>query len=113
MKRLTAFKRDFLKFCLWAEAHWISLVVATTTALLVCLVLAYLSWLVGYWCNGLLGTHFDLNSCWAGIGAIGTGMLSVAGMAGAAWSKYKVDSALNSAPGEPPKPLQKLREMIK
>lgn len=113
MKRLTKLRRDVLEFATWAEVNWVPVVVMYCSLLMAVLVLVVLSGFIGYWCNGLLGTKFDLGFCWAGVGAIGTGMLSVAGMAGAAWSKYKVDSALNSKPGEPPKPLQKLKEIIK
>ena len=35
------------------------------------------SWAIGYYANGLYGYHFDLQSCWAGIGAMGVGMVGL------------------------------------
>ena len=34
-----------------------------------------LSWLYGYWSNGLWGTKFEINSCWQGISACGMGLV--------------------------------------
>ena len=65
------------------------------TFLMVFLGLVLLSWLAGYWCNGLLGTHFEINSCWQGLGG-------VAALAGTQYAKYYLDSKYNSAEGESP-----------
>lgn len=110
---LQGFAKSFVRFAEWAENQWVSLVVMMTLMLMFTVLLITLSWLIGYWSNGLFGTKFELQSCWAGIGAVGTGMLSVAGMAGAAWSKYYTDSKLNSEAGKSPSPFNKIKEMMK
>ena len=57
--------------------------------------LLFLSWLIGYYANGLLGTHFDLASCWGGVGAVsGGGVLAAV--------KYIADSWGNSERGQMP-----------
>ena len=59
-----------------------------------------LSWLYGYWSNGLWGTHFKINSCWQGISACGMGLVGL--------FKWLVDSTKNSPSGEyptPPRPV--------
>lgn len=55
-----------------------------------------LSWLYGYWSNGLWGTHFEINSCWQGISACGMGLVGL--------FKWLVDSTKNSPTGEYPIP---------
>lgn len=113
MKQFTKWQREALKLATWAEINWVSVVVMYCSLLMGLLVLVVLSGLIGYWCNGLIGTKFDLGFCWAGVGAIGTGMLSVAGMAGAAWSKYYTDSKLNSQVGKAPSAIAKIKEVLK
>jgi len=60
----------------------------------------FLSWGFGYYANALWGTKFELQSCWAGVGAItGGGVLAAV--------KYITDSLANSERGcnpydEPP-----------
>ena len=60
--------------------------------------LVMLSWLFGYWSNGLYGTHFEINSCWQGLAGIVTGLGGLATMA----AKYYIDSKYNSYNGEKP-----------
>jgi hypothetical protein len=52
----------------------------------------FLFWAVGYFANGLYLCHFDLGSCWTGMGAIAT-----AGTAG--FGKWWVDGKYNSGSG--------------
>lgn len=61
-----------------------------------------LSWLYGYWSNGLWGTHFEINSCWQGLGGIVAGLGGVAALAGTQYAKYYLDSKYNSAEGKSP-----------
>lgn len=58
-----------------------------------------LSWLVGYWLNGLYGMKFDINSCWQGISACGMGLVGL--------MKWLVDSTKNSPAGMPPNFIKK------
>lgn len=63
--------------------------------IIVSLILLFIFWSVGYWCNALLGMRFELHSCWEGALAIGSaGVLSMA--------RYIVDSLANSPKGVPP-----------
>ena len=57
--------------------------------------LLFLSWLIGYYANGIFGTHFDLASCLGGVGAV-----SVGGVLAAV--KYIADSWSNSEKGQMP-----------
>ena len=68
------------------------------TFLMCFLALVMLSWLYGYWSNGLFGTKFEINSCWQGLAGIVTGLGGLAAMA----AKYYVDSKYNSSTGEMP-----------
>lgn len=58
---------------------------------IVCLfMLMFIFWSIGFWCNALLGTKFDLKSCWDGFQT-----LSGAGVMAAI--KYIIDSLVNSS----------------
>ena len=54
----------------------------------------FFSWSIGYYSNALFGTHFELQSCWAGLATVGS-----AGFIG--MLKYLIDSWLNSEQGKP------------
>lgn len=90
------------QFGQWAESHWLALVIIMVTCMLMFLLLVLLSWLIGYWTNAIYHTSFELESCWSGVAAIGTGLGSVAALATAAWAKYHTDSKYNSDDGNPP-----------
>lgn len=68
------------------------------TFLMFFLGLVMMSWLFGYWSNGLYGTRFEINSCWQGLAGIVTGLGGLATMA----AKYYIDSKYNSTEGEKP-----------
>ena len=57
---------------------------------------------IRFWSNGLYGTHFEINSCWQGVSAVGAGIVTVVGLAKAAWTKYGLDSKYNSPEGQKP-----------
>ena len=86
-------KNKLLKFGRWAEKNWIQIVVIVGLFLMLELALFFFSWLIGCWCNALLSMHFELSSCWAGIGAIGTALGVVVGLGKAAWTKYSTNTA--------------------
>lgn len=90
------------RFGQWAESHWLALVIIMVTCMLGFLLLVLVSWLIGYWANAIYHTSFELESCWSGVAAIGTGLGSVAALATAAWAKYHTDSKYNSDDGNPP-----------
>ncbi len=57
--------------------------------------LLFLFWAVGYWCNALYNTKFDLRSCWDGFTTLGgAGVLAAI--------KYIADSWKNSSDGDKP-----------
>nr|DAS78182.1 MAG TPA: hypothetical protein [Caudoviricetes sp.] len=90
------------QFGQWAESHWLALVIIMVTCMLMFLMLVLLSWLIGYWANAIYHMSFELESCWSGVAAIGTGLGSVAALATTAWAKYHTDSKYNSDDGNPP-----------
>lgn len=90
------------RFGQWAESHWLALVIIMVTGMLLFLLLVLISWLIGYWANAIYHTSFELESCWSGVAAIGTGLGSVAALATTAWAKYHTDSKYNSDDGNPP-----------
>lgn len=57
-----------------------------------------ISWVFGYWSNGLYNTHFEINSCWQGISTCGMGLIGL--------FKWLVDSTKNSPKGEYPIPAR-------
>ena len=54
-----------------------------------------MSWLYGYWSNGLYGTKFQIDSVWQGISASSVGLVGL--------FKWMIDSSKNSPEGEFPK----------
>jgi len=71
------------------KAEWI--IEGVVTALL----LLFIFWSIGYFANGLYGYKFQLESCWAGLTAIGSaGVLAVL--------KWLIDSIWNSPNGSMP-----------
>lgn len=78
----------FEKITTFIGEHWIGIIVIMTVILFIC-------WIIGYFCNGFIGTKFELNSVWTGIAAISaTGVLGL--------GKYYTDSKHNSLNGEKP-----------
>lgn len=61
------------------------------------------SWLAGFWLNGLYGFHFELASCWTGLLGIVGAAPSLYGLVRQSLGKYRIDSELNSPQGEKPK----------
>ena len=96
-------KEKILKFADWAQTNWLALIIFMIIIMLAFTCLIMFSWLYGYWSNALWGTKFELNSCWSGITVVITGLGGVAALAKSAWSKYRIDSELNSPQGEVPK----------
>ena len=106
----------FLKFCEWAQSNWLALIAILAVVLFILLVVIVLSWLYGFWSNGLYGTKFEINSCWQGVSAVGAGIVTVVGLAKAAWTKYGLDSKYNSPEGQRPNitnSLMKIGDSVK
>lgn len=58
------------------------------------LILLFIFWSIGYFCNALFGMKFQIESCWAGFGTLGG-----AGVLGSI--KYLADTFGNSERGKP------------
>lgn len=71
------------------------------------LFLLMLSFLIGFWSNGLFGTRFEIGACITGIGAIATGVGTLWVTARGVMDKYRIDSELNSKQGEMPDEVKK------
>ena len=82
--------------------NWLTVVIIMVGVMMLFVCFVMFSWGYGYWSNALAGTHFELGSCWQGIGVVATGLGSVAALAKAAWTKYGADSQYNSRAGERP-----------
>ncbi len=77
-----------LKCTTFLHDNWLGVILVMT-------ITTFIFWAIGYFANGLFGMHFDLASCWAGMGAIATA-------AAAGCGKWWVDSTKNSDPGKIP-----------
>lgn len=77
---------------IWIQKHIASICM---TFGLASAIFVLLSWAIGYYANGLYGYHFDLGSCWAGIGAMGVGLVGL--------FKWLIDSSpWNTTKGQMP-----------
>lgn len=94
--------KRFAEFGSWAQHNWLALVIFLLLIMMLFICAVMFSWLFGFWSNALYGTHFELSSCWQGVGVIVTGLGGVAALAKAAWSKYSTDSRFNSELGVMP-----------
>lgn len=95
-------KQAIKNFGEWAQANWSSVIIVATISVLLMLFLVIVSWLFGYWANGLFGYHFDLNSVWNGVSVAATAAVSIFGLAFSQNTKYKTDSQYNSNCGQLP-----------
>lgn len=99
-------KEKIIRLGQWGQKHWLQLIVIMGVVMMTFLVLVLISWLIGYWANALLGTRFELMSCWGGVAAVASGMATIVGLGKACWTKYGYDSRFNSARYMPPVPPQ-------
>ena len=72
------------------------------TIMMIFLCFVMFSWGAAFWLNGLFDKHFDLGSCWQGIAAVTTGLVTVAGFAALPYVKFWISSKWNSEQGEFP-----------
>ncbi|AXB81795.1 hypothetical protein ACG98G_00290 [Megasphaera hexanoica] len=96
-------KNKIIRLGEWGKRHWLQLIVIMGVIMMTFLVLVLISWLIGYWANALLGTRFELMSCWSGVAAVASGIATIVGLGKACWTKYGYDSRYNSAVGTMPK----------
>ena len=64
----------------WGQKHWLQLIVIMGVIMMVFLVLVLISWIIGYWANALMGTRFELTSCWSGDAAVASGIATIVGV---------------------------------
>lgn len=74
-------------FC-FLYSNWVGVILTMTLIL-------FFVYLYAFFRNGEGGAHYDLASCWAGVGAIATA-------AAVGWGKWVVDSKWNTRPGVMP-----------
>jgi len=78
----------FKKTISFLSDNWVGVIIIMVIAL-------FLFWSIGYFCNAIYSTKFELSSCWAGVVAVcGTGVLGL--------GKYYTDSKHNSEQGKAP-----------
>lgn len=92
-------KNKLMAFGQWATDHWLTIVVLMSVTMIFFLCAIIVSWLIGYWANALYEMKFELNSCWSGVSAVAAGIVTIVGLAKAAWTKYGLDSKYNSEEG--------------
>lgn len=97
-------KDKIIVFGKWAEKHWLQIIIVMGVLMMIFLCAILTSWLIGYWANALYGMRFELNSCWSGVSAVAAGIVTIVGLAKAAWTKYGLDSKYNSVQGTMPVP---------
>lgn len=95
-------KNKFLALCNRVQVHWLALVIFLTILWSIMLLLIAISWLYGFWSNGLWGTKFELMAGSTAIGVVLGGFASIAALAKAGWTKYQIDSEKNSPQNEMP-----------
>lgn len=102
-KRICRYRRNMDKIKILFKTVQAKQIGSLVTIMMAFLAMVMFSWLVGFWTNGLLGTTFDLGSCWQGISAVVSGMTGVATLAGTKYARYYLDSKYNSEDGERPR----------
>ena len=107
MKLLALIKKRFVSTTTWMRSHYDLCVISAGAMLLMWLFLLMLSFLIGFWSNGLFGTRFEIGACITGIGAIATGVGTLWVTAKGVMDKYRIDSELNSKQGEKPDEVKK------
>lgn len=107
MKLLALIKKRFVSTTTWIRSHYDLCVISAGAMLLMWLFLLMLSFLIGFWSNGLFGTRFEIGACITGIGAIATGVGTLWVTAKGVMDKYRIDSELNSKQGEKPDEVKK------
>lgn len=95
IKRIKAFAN-------YAKNHALTLGTLLAVAWSVFFMLVGLSWLGGFWLNGIWGFHFELASCWQGLTMVVGAIPSLFTLVKGGLGKYRVDSELNSKHGERP-----------
>ena len=98
-------KNKIIRLGEWGKKHWLQLIVIMGVIMMVFLVLVLISWLIGYWANALMGTRFELTSCWSGVAAVASGIATIVGLGKACWPKLSIDSQYNSPIGRPPQQM--------
>ena len=87
----------------WVQGNWLALVLFLAIFWMIFLAIIAISWFCGYWYNAMFDVKaFEIASCWTGIQAVGTALMSILGLAGTAWAKYHTDSKFNTEPGRAP-----------
>ncbi|MDR3565599.1 MAG: hypothetical protein P4N59_29745 [Negativicutes bacterium] len=76
------------RWFLFLHNNWVGVILTMTLLLFSIFVFAFFR-------NGEFGTHYDLASCWGGVGAIATA-------AATGYGKWWTDSKYNSADGQKP-----------
>ena len=91
------------------QKKWVGIILFFVIIWNLFLILVGISWLVGYYSNAILNTHFDLQSCISGIGASFGGISTLLMAGGASWLRnrekrklYENDSIYNSMSGQAP-----------
>ena len=89
----------FLAIADFFDKNWLSLTILCGVAFITFILVILVSWLIGYWCNALYNTKFDLNACGSIINVSIAGLGSLITTAGAGWAKFHTNSKYNTELG--------------
>ena len=89
----------FLELADFFDRNWLSLTVLCGTSFILFIGVILVSWLIGFWCNALYNTKFDLNACGSIINVSIAGLGSLITTAGAGWAKFHTNSKYNTELG--------------
>lgn len=83
----------------WMEDNWLLFAGILAVYVLTLVTLISLSWVFGYWYNGMTSGKFEINSCWQGIAAVASGFISPILMSVAGLMRFNINSRFNSPSG--------------
>ena len=87
------------KLMKWLETYWFSILLAVGLGWMLILFIVQLSWLYGYWYNGMTSGKFDLDSCWKGVTASLGGIASLVTTVAMAVMRFGNISKFNTVMG--------------
>ena len=83
----------------WLKENWELLISGIAIYILIFSTLLGVSWLFGYWYNGITSGKFEINSCWQGLTIVLVNVLTQAGLIVASLMRFNIDSRYNSLSG--------------
>lgn len=83
----------------WLKDNWELLISGIAIYVLIFSTLLGISWLFGYWYNGITSGKFEINSCWQGLTIVLVNVLTQIGLIVTSLTRYNTYSRYNSPMG--------------